>query len=75
MEQVGVVFPARDEPAETMQPTDASFDPIAADVASQGATILSRRLAAVGSMGANQLDPMPGQAFAKPIGVGGLVVQ
>jgi len=58
-----------------MKPTDTSFDPIATNVAAQRATILPRRLAAVGSMGANQLDPMPGQAFAKPIGVGGLVVQ
>jgi hypothetical protein len=74
LEQVGIVFPARDEPAETMQPTDTSFDPIAADVASEGATILPRRLAAVGSMGANQFDPTPSQAFAKPIGVSGLVV-
>jgi hypothetical protein len=58
-----------------MKPTDTSFDPIAADVAAQRATILPRRLGAVGSMWTDQLDAVPRQAFAKPIGVDCLVVQ
>lgn len=69
-----MVFPACDEPAETMKPTDTSFDSIAADVAPERATVLTRRLGTVGSMGADEFDPMPSQTFAQPIRVDRLVV-
>jgi len=75
LEQVGVVFPARDEPAEIVEPADTAFDPVAANVASEGTTILSRRLCAVRSMRTDQLDTTQRKTVTKPIRVGRSVVQ
>ena len=75
MKQLRIVFPARDEPAITMQPTDATLDSVAADVAPECTTVLPGGLGTVRSMRADQFDTAPRQAFAKPIGVDCLVVQ
>ena len=75
LEQVGVVFPARDEPAEIVEPADTAFDPVAANIASQRATVLARGLGAVRSMGTDQLDATHCETVTKPIGVGRSVVQ
>ena len=75
LEQVSIVFPTRDEPAEIVKPTETAFDPVAANIATEGATILSRRLGAVRSMGTNELDATPCKTVPKPIRVGRSVVQ
>jgi hypothetical protein len=75
LEQVGIVFPARDEPAEIVQPAETAFDPVAANVASDGTAILSRRLGAIRSMRTDQLDTTRRETVTKPIRIGRSVVQ
>ena len=73
--QFRVVFPACDQAMKPLQPTDRAFDFVAAFVSPQGATVLQRRLRAVLSVRADQLDASFGQRLTQPVGIGGLVVK
>jgi hypothetical protein len=75
LEQVGIVFRSRDEPTEIVEPADTAFDPVAANVASEGTTILSRKFCAVRSMRTDQLDTTRRETVTKPIRIGRSVVQ
>jgi len=75
VKQIGVIFVARDEPAEVLEPADRAFDLPAVAVASELATVLSRRLLAILAMRTDEFNAATRQARSQVIVVGGQVVE
>jgi hypothetical protein len=72
--QSDVALPTHHEATEISEPSEGPFDFPSTLVASQLATVLQRRPYPVLSVGANQLNPTPGQALAQRIRVTGFII-
>ena len=74
-EEIAVEFPARDQAAEIVKPTDTALDSIAALIAPECPPVLPRWPSAIAPVRTNQFNPAALESVAKPVGVGRPIVQ
>ena len=75
VKQVGMIFIARDEPAEVLEPADRAFDSPAAAIAPELAPVLSGRPLAILAVRTDEFDAATRQPRSQLIVVGGQVVK